>query len=71
MVSLYTRQIPSQKTSTTLAVIGACILSYWFLYEIMTRVPYLARISLKNYSIKLIENIIWTQWSDYASHFRS
>ena len=64
MISLYTRQFPSQKTSTTLAVIGACILSYWFIYEIIARVPYLARLSVKNYSIKLIENIIWTQWSD-------
>ena len=57
MTSLYTRRFHSQKTSTTLAVVGVCIVSYWFIYEIMTRVPYLARLSLKNYSIKLIEKL--------------
>ena len=64
ILSLYTRQFHPQKTSTTMTMIGACMVSYWFIYEIMTRVPYLARLALKNYSLKLIENIIWTQSSD-------
>ena len=40
----YARQFNTQITSTIIAVIGACIGSYWSIYEIMTAVPYLARL---------------------------
>ena len=46
-------------TSTTLAVVGACNDSYCFIYEIMSRGSYLARLSLMNYVIKLIQNILF------------
>ena len=46
-------------TSSIVVVTGACIDSYWFIYEIMTRVPYLTRLSLKNYVIKLYQNILF------------
>ena len=56
-----------KKISNTLAVIGACIVSYWFIYEIMLRVPYLSRLSLKNYVIKLSQIILF-EYNDLTSY---
>ena len=44
-------------TSSIPAVTGAYIDSYGFIYEIMTRVPHLAELSLKNYVTKFYQKV--------------